>query len=195
MPYQKPQHRVKFLEDSSQVFWAPRRKMMQCQPSIEALRCVWFPSQSLQLKGKSKAFRLCHGFKTERICDQQGSGVCSWSPVMAGTSQVMSKASRKKKNTFCLTEQIMKSSGNLELSANLGIQGFQSINPRFSSSTMVQMWRKKAAKMPFIGQPPAPWARERSAQRESELDQTGTEHLFNHSFKDVLSQLLNENER
>jgi hypothetical protein len=169
--------------------------MMQCQPSIEALRCVWFPSQSLQLKGKSKAFRLCHGFKTERICDQQGSGVCSWSPVMAGTSQVMSKASRKKKNTFCLTEQIMKSSGNLELSANLGIQGFQSINPRFSSSTMVQMWRKKAAKMPFIGQPPALWARERSAQRESELDQTGTEHLFNHSFKDVLSQSLNENER
>ena len=158
------------MEDSSQVFWAPRRKMMQCQPSIEALRCVWFPSQSLQLKGKSKAFRLCHGFKTERICDQQGSGVCSWSPVMAGTSQVMSKASRKGKkqkasrkgkNTFCLTEQIMKSS----------------------------------AKMPFIGQPPAPWARERSAQRGSELDQTGTEHLFNHSFKDVLSQLLNENER
>jgi len=101
----------------------------------------------------------------------------------------------REKNTFCLTEQIMKSSGNLELSANLGTQGFQSINPRFSSSTMVQMWRKKAAKMPFIGQPPAPWARERSAQRESELDQTGTEHLFNHSFKDVLSQLLNENER
>ena len=105
------------------------------------------------------------------------------------------KGFQKEKNTFCLTEQIMKSSGNLELSANLGIQGFQSINPRFSSSTMVQMWRKKAAKMPFIGQPPAPWARERSAQRESELDQTGTEHLFNHSFKDVLSQLLNENER
>ena len=125
----------------------------------------------------------------------------SKAPVFAAGAQSWQERAKscqrlpERKNTFCLTEQIMKSSGNLELSANLGIQGFQSINPRFSSSTMVQMWRKKAAKMPFIGQPPAPWARERSAQRESELDQTGTEHLFNHSFKDVLSQLLNENER
>ena len=63
-------------------------------PALKPWDVFGSPPNHFSWKAKAKHFDSAMAL-TERICDQQGSGVCSWSPVMAETSQVMSKVSRK----------------------------------------------------------------------------------------------------